>query len=65
MKTPNFTTRIPLDVLETFREAADIWADRQREKEYLSGGETRNLTRWMLNVLIEAANREIQERGNL
>jgi hypothetical protein len=63
MKTPNFTTRIPTETLETFREAADIWASRQREKEYLSGGETRNLTRWMLNVLIEAARKEIGERN--
>lgn len=61
MKTPNFTTRVPTEMLEKFREAADLWAKREKERggQYLAGGETRNLTRWMLTRLQEAAREEI------
>lgn len=65
MKTPNFTTRIPTEMLTEFRQAADLWAKRNKNKQYLAGGESRNLTRWMLTKLQEAAKEEIEglDRG--
>lgn len=66
MKTPNFTTRVPTEMLEMFREAADLWAERQRRNggQYLAGGESRNLTRWMLTRLQEAAKEEIGKNSS-
>lgn len=50
-------------MLEQFREAANLWAKRHKDKQYLAGGESRNLTRWMLTKLQEAAREEMGEAG--
>lgn len=58
-KTPNFTIRVPPEVLSDCREAASLWGKNLPSHFRSSSG--KDLNRWIVAVLSQAA--RIQRNG--
>lgn len=57
-ETVNFNTRIQSTLMSMFRRASESWANRQPLGSV--NVNKSNLTRWMLSVLVPAAQEELR-----
>lgn len=58
--TVNFNTRIQSSLMSLFRRASESWANRQPLGSV--NVNKSNLTRWMLSVLVPAAQKELERK---